>query len=106
MAKARIPLGSLVTPLDSRCGVWNTVYVGPKDGWERCYFYTGAIRICETHNRERPVETSRDLPLSYLGMVLEHNDCKRYHMVKLMTVSRWGAPLTGWVLESDVEVIE
>jgi hypothetical protein len=105
-AKARIPLGSLVTPRESKCGVWETIYLGPKEGWERCYIYTGAIKICEIPNRERPVTISRDLPLTFLGMVLEHNDCKRYLMVKLLTVSRWGTPMTGWALESDVEVIQ
>lgn len=105
-AKTRIPLGSLVTPKDSACGVWDTIYLGPQDGWERCYFYTGAIRVCEIANRERPVHISRDLPLGYLGMVLEYNECKRYRMVRILTVSRWGSPMQGWVLENDLEIIQ
>jgi len=104
--RTRIALGSLVTPKDSRCGIYVNTHLGPGLGWENCYYYTGAIRVCEIPNRERPVALSRDLPLTYLGMVLEHNECKRYFMIKILTVTRFGAPLIGWVLEKDVDVIQ
>ena len=102
----KISIGSLVFPIEDRCGRWLFPKKYKRGTFPKKEFiYNGAIPVCEEPNRERPIRKSSDMLLGTPGTVVERFE-SRYPMLKIVTVTASGNTLIGWVLESDVAVAD
>lgn len=103
--KETIAIGSLVFPVEDRCGKWVRILVrnGNKQSWKREFIYTGAIRVCKTPHRERPEYMSQDMDLGTPGIVAERLE-GRFPLLRIITVNGNGSPVNGWVMASDVQL--